>query len=1015
MQVTVQLFRNGARGSLRDAQWPKSAAHMRSRRENTSPSVCQGEPRFAATRAERTASLPPLTSVLPDRLLARRGSRAPQDQQRAPQLIPARVKRLKGAWLGTTHLRSGGDYVTTWSTRVVDTAHLRLRSTSTVKTACTSCSSPPLAWRGPYRQCTDSAVRRLTFARAEKARKPSGRSRLHAERPDDRLEHLRLRLIFVVERNCGAGRSSCDLDSALPREVELLAGYQLVHLRGLASACAERSRRAGHEDGRRTAQLRSCGGQLVSPWRHRHRRFAPLAWRGTGVGPRPGGTLRLTSARTERTAPPKESNWDWSAHLRSRGQGRGERGDSRWPAGSPPLAWRRPIRLRLPARRRRLTSARARRTSAPCRGGTRWSAHLRSRGEDRRRTWRPSRTAGSPPLARRGHQGDRPGRPGTRLLSARVERTRWHIGAMRGPTAHQRSRGEDTVVEGTGKDDDGSPPLARRGPKPVLTHRRGGRLTSARAERTPGPRWCPTRTTAHLRSRGEDPAREVPHAPTAGSSPLARRGHSRASRRRTAYWLTSARAERTPQPNGSPAPGAAHLRSRGEDCSLVTGPGRCSGSPPLARRGHVRGLRAAGHGRLTSARAERTTMPRIRARQRTAHLRSRGEDAARTAARARLDGSPTLARRAPPARPAGRAAGRLTSARAESTSPRPLRPGRRSAHLRSRGEHGHQTATDATAVGPPPLARRAHGRHRRPARLPRLISARAESTAWAPLPPTGSPAHLRSRGEHAPSGAATPPGDGSPPLARRARSECVRLGLDLRLTSARAESTTRRPARLTRTAAHLRSRGEHEGTHAWDDRGDGSPPLARRARDLDRVAPARDRLTSACAERTRRATTSCAGTTAYLRSRGQDPRCPPMRNCAIGSPPLARRGHVPVRLEDGDLRLTSARAERAVCRGSGSAATPAHLRASGEDSRRRSGAATRPGSPSLARRGPSRPAVLTGLCRFFNACIGVREAVVVLQHQHRYGAQSTSRGSSGRGFVCAGGTALSVGTVIHGA
>ncbi len=110
--------------------------------------------------------------------------------------------------------------------------------------------------------------------------------------------------------------------------------------------------------------------------------------------------------------------------------------------------------------------------------------------------------------------------------------------------------------------------------------------------------------------------------------------------------------------------------------------------------------------------------------------------------------------------------------------------------------------------------------------------------------------------------------DGSPPLARRALERGALTAVGRRLTSARAENTTARPSATGPTAAHLRSRGEHndEGSGASPapahlrSRGDhagrrgpfwgwlGSPPLARRAQERRRKQRRLGRLTSALAE-----------------------------------------------------------------------------------------------------------------------------------------------------------------------
>nr|CCD31856.1 hypothetical protein [Streptomyces albus subsp. albus] len=130
--------------------------------------------------------------------------------------------------------------------------------------------------------------------------------------------------------------------------------------------------------------------------------------------------------------------------------------------------------------------------------------------------------------------------------------------------------------------------------------------------------------------------------------------------------------------------------------------------------------------------------------------------------------------------------------------------------------------------GSPPLARRKHHRGRPPPARRRLTSARAEKTATARTAPTWSPAHLRSRGENEGTTTRTPTFNGSPPLARRKRAEAAREETEHRLTSARAEKTTLVTSNASVRPAHLRSRGENPLQGADAVRVVGSPPLARR-------------------------------------------------------------------------------------------------------------------------------------------------------------------------------------------
>ncbi len=354
--------------------------------------------------------------------------------------------------------------------------------------------------------------------------------------------------------------------------------------------------------------------------------------------------------------------------------------------------------------------------------------------------------------------------------SARAESTRCASSCRRSASAHLYSPGEHDRDAGTRCVDVGSPPLARRAPQRLEPRGMLRRLTSARAERTHFRACFTSIGAAHLRSRGEHGSTVRPIPQHTGSPPLARRALRVHHRHASAARLTSARAESTSARRGGRDRPAVHLRSRGEHGSTIRPIPQQTGSPPLARRAlSVPGVREGGH-RLTSARAESTAPYGTAPRARTAHLRSRGEHNELGSRAGSIVGSPLLARRAPVLGDVRDRVGRLTSARAESTwtTVRPaVQP---PAHLRSRGEHNASVAFFARPVGSPPLARRARQPRRRPCRPGRLTSARAESTGTRPRTWARSAAHLRSRGEHRRPVSVPASLAGSPPLARKARS-----------------------------------------------------------------------------------------------------------------------------------------------------------------------------------------------------------------------------------------------------
>jgi hypothetical protein len=216
---------------------------------------------------------------------------------------------------------------------------------------------------------------------------------------------------------------------------------------------------------------------------------------------------------------------------------------------------------------------------------------------------------------------------------------------------------------------------------------------------------------------------------------------------------------------------------------------------------------------------------------------------------------------------------RFTSARAERPPPGRRSRGEATAHLRLRGEVRCQCATSRRYSGSPPLARRGRCLEQRAQPLCRLTSAHAERATGPGSVRDHRPVHLRSREEDA--------------------SRHAKQARDDGLTSARAERTPAAGRRRPGTSADLRSRGEDCNGACPDCPYDGSPPLARRGLVRLGLGQAGERLTSARADGTRRRSLPTAGSSAHLRSRGEDCRIGSNGNRACGSPPLAQRRRRP--------------------------------------------------------------------------------------------------------------------------
>ncbi len=480
-----------------------------------------------------------------------------------------------------------------------------------------------------------------------------------------------------------------------------------------------------------------------------------------------------------------------------------------------------------------------------------------------------------------------------RLTPARAGNTHARRTGISWRTAHPRSRGEHTPSSCRRRHSSGSPPLARG---TLALHDQVqilGRLTPARAGNTPDGATGPRRATAHPRSRGEhatpdrdshaaggspplargthaDP--QKPGAVTGGSPPLARGTPSDHGPVRVAGRLTPARAGNT---HASPRRGVgrtAHPRSRGEHVELLRGAHRVSGSPPLARGTLALLGGDPGDGRLTPARAGNTPKGANTECRRTAHPRSRGEHRSPRCHPRLCSGSPPLARGTLHRPLADALGGRLTPARAGNTRWSGTRSCASTAHPRSRGEHCWTACWTGAKDGSPPLARGTLLGARTSGAGGRLTPARAGNTIWGQWRDRRTPAHPRSRGEHAPCSPLTGVNTGSPPLARGTRCGFWDGSATWRLTPARAGNTNRVPDGPPRRSAHPRSRGEHLGLIPMGEGGDGSPPLARGTLGLSGRRVVAQRLTPARAGNTPPESVTGLRRTAHPRSRGEHHR-----------------------------------------------------------------------------------------------------------------------------------------------
>ena len=361
----------------------------------------------------------------------------------------------------------------------------------------------------------------------------------------------------------------------------------------------------------------------------------------------------------------------------------------------------------------------------------------------------------------------------------------------------------------------------------------------------------------------------VVHVCIVGSPPLARGAPSGRSCRSCLVRITPARAGSTRTARTLKIPQRDHPRSRGEHGVSWLALACARGSPPLARGALINFLNHVIRQRITPARAGSTAPLLRRCLGDADHPRSRGEHGAGLYSCPHGLGSPPLARGAPQSTTAAVVGDGITPARAGSTVQGSNATVPHRDHPRSRGEHHECVPSFVLIVGSPPLAR---GAPRMPLFMPEALGitpARAGSTTSSPRTTRATADHPRSRGEHGACCCGCCVVSGSPPLARGARNRSPQQSQPVRITPARAGSTSAAMSDIVIRPDHPRSRGEHERNTPLSWPPTGSPPLARGAH-LDLAGPAAlGRITPA-----RAGSTACDGArgcprTDHPRSRGE--------------------------------------------------------------------------------------------------------------------------------------------------
>ena len=424
-----------------------------------------------------------------------------------------------------------------------------------------------------------------------------------------------------------------------------------------------------------------------------------------GIRSRPvHGLIPAHAGKTSIGCVPLTIPW---AHPRSRGENPGHTVVRAGLVGSSPLTRGKLTGVSMCVFRAGLIPAHAGKTGPPARPRGQRGAHPRSRGENHPRARAPCRSWGSSPLTR--------GKPRrilrhvgrTGLIPAHAGKTSRRRRETTLSTAHPRSRGENPTRPAFSASTTGSSPLTRG--KPVTP---GGEsvkegLIPAHAGKTPAAQRGRGPSGAHPRSRGENADVAAEAEQRLGSSPLTRGKPGHRPAREDSEGLIPAHAGKTQLPARSDLGGQAHPRSRGENSGVCEPPQLPRGSSPLTRgKLHLR-RGPYQRARLIPAHAGKTPAFSWASRGAWAHPRSRGEND----------------------RPA---------------APRP----RPRAHPRSRGENPRTTLTSTRRPSSSPLTRGKRHRGFDCDLGVELIPAHAGKTTVTRTVRNTSRAHPRSRGEN---------------------------------------------------------------------------------------------------------------------------------------------------------------------------------------------------------------------------------------------------------------------------
>ena len=397
----------------------------------------------------------------------------------------------------------------------------------------------------------------------------------------------------------------------------------------------------------------------------------------------------------------------------------------------------------------------------------------------------------------------------SRLIPAHAGKTRCNPRVQPCVAAHPRSRGENSGLRLWLSARSGSSPLTRGKRGGGRLARWGGRLIPAHAGKTILAAVNGSSLTAHPRSRGENFEETSLLASCPGPSPLTRGKPQLLADGLVQARLIPAHAGKTTCRRASSVATSAHPRSRGENPILAHDGGRLDGSSPLTRGKRDLPLSESLAEGLIPAHAGKTSLPALREDPQAAHPRSRRENAQRPGAYACACGSSPLTRGKLSHSGTSLHQVRLIPAHAGKTSGRPSPTGAAAAHPRSRGENANSGRPAVSFAGSSPLTRGKPCARVLSSVVPRLIPAHAGKTQTCRGSVTPLAAHPRSRGENHWMPHPIDPSRGSSPLTRgkprQGRPRCARR----RLIPAHAGKTLNHNREQAVEAAHPRSRGEN--------------------------------------------------------------------------------------------------------------------------------------------------------------------------------------------------------------